>query len=273
MVGRLDSSRFNPLRDRSGDIICLDAQGPISTDNALFRHKDIEELRDEDEEDPSSWEAGQARPQLRQARWQHSAAWSTAPAFAIGDHGHHQLYGSARPIFLDVGAGATRERGDDGVQADSVRIRMSKDPGHIFGRHHALRRDRRGRGRCGAEVSLARSSSWCASKAPMSNSARDHGRFWPAHSQCRQSGGCRPEDRQGRQGGCVMAVLVHSKYQGSSARASPAPRARSIRNRRWPTAPRWSAASPPVRRHAPYHLPVFNNRRRSGACHRGRCSA
>jgi succinyl-CoA synthetase beta subunit len=35
-------------------VIALDAKW-ISTDNALYRHKDIQEYRDLDEEDPPKW--------------------------------------------------------------------------------------------------------------------------------------------------------------------------------------------------------------------------
>ena len=40
----------------SGDVIALDAKMNFD-DNALFRHPDIEELRDESEEDPAEIEA------------------------------------------------------------------------------------------------------------------------------------------------------------------------------------------------------------------------
>ena len=56
-----------------------------------------------------------------------------------------------------------------------------------------------------------------------------------------------------------MAILVDENTR-SSARASPAARAPSTPNRPSPTAPRWSAASPPARA-ATSHLglPVFNS--------------
>ena len=49
---------INPLVvTKDGNVICLDAKINFD-DNALFRHKDIAELRDLDEEDPD----GGARP-------------------------------------------------------------------------------------------------------------------------------------------------------------------------------------------------------------------
>ncbi|NBP74207.1 MAG: succinate--CoA ligase subunit beta, partial [Alphaproteobacteria bacterium] len=55
----LDASivEINPLVvTGSGDVIALDAKMNFD-DNALFRHKDVAELRDEDEEDPTELEA------------------------------------------------------------------------------------------------------------------------------------------------------------------------------------------------------------------------
>ena len=57
-------------------------------DNALFRHPDIEELRDEHEEDPPSSKP-EERAELRGARWRNrlhgERRWPRH-----GDHGHHQ---------------------------------------------------------------------------------------------------------------------------------------------------------------------------------------
>ena len=49
---------INPLVvTGAGDVIALDAKMNFD-DNALYRHKDVEEMRDEDEEDPAELEAG-----------------------------------------------------------------------------------------------------------------------------------------------------------------------------------------------------------------------
>src|SRR3546814_12724715 len=55
----LDASvvEINPLVvTGAGDVIALDAKMNFD-DNALFRHKDVAEMRDEDEEDPMELEA------------------------------------------------------------------------------------------------------------------------------------------------------------------------------------------------------------------------
>jgi hypothetical protein len=59
--------------------------------------------------------------------------------------------------------------------------------------------------------------------------------------------------------GLPMSVLIGAAKPKSSARASPAPRAPSTPNRPSPTAPRWSAASPPARAGQTHiGLPVFD---------------
>ena len=78
----LDASlvEINPLVvTGAGDVIALDAKMNFD-DNALFRHKDIQELRDEDEEDPAEREAA-ATTSTTSSSTARSAAWSTAPAW------------------------------------------------------------------------------------------------------------------------------------------------------------------------------------------------
>jgi len=107
----LDASivEINPLVvTGSGDIICLDAKVNFD-DNALFRHKDIEELRDEDEEDPSELEA--AKHGLNYVKLDGSIGCMVNGAgLAMATMDIIKLYGSAPANFLDVGGGATRER-------------------------------------------------------------------------------------------------------------------------------------------------------------------
>jgi succinyl-CoA synthetase beta subunit len=100
---------INPLVvTGSGDIICLDAKINFD-DNALFRHKDIEELRDEDEEDPSELEA--AKHGLNYVKLDGSIGCMVNGAgLAMATMDIIKLYGSAPANFLDVGGGATRER-------------------------------------------------------------------------------------------------------------------------------------------------------------------
>ena len=107
----LDASivEINPLVvTGAGDIICLDAKLNFD-DNALFRHKDIEELRDEDEEDPAELEAG--KHGLNYVKLDGNIGCMVNGAgLAMATMDIIKLYGSSPANFLDVGGGATRER-------------------------------------------------------------------------------------------------------------------------------------------------------------------
>jgi succinyl-CoA synthetase beta subunit len=107
----LDASivEINPLVvTGSGDVICLDAKVNFD-DNALFRHKDIEELRDESEEDPRELEA--AKHGLNYVKLDGNIGCMVNGAgLAMATMDIIKLYGSSPANFLDVGGGATRER-------------------------------------------------------------------------------------------------------------------------------------------------------------------
>ena len=80
------STRWSSPSD--GDVLALDAKINFD-DNALFRHPELGELRDLDEEDPAEIEAKQARPQLHLARRQHRLHGQRRRP-RDGDDGHHQ---------------------------------------------------------------------------------------------------------------------------------------------------------------------------------------
>ena len=107
----LDASivEINPLVvTGAGDIICLDAKVNFD-DNALFRHKDIEELRDADEEDPSELEA--AKHGLNYVKLDGNIGCMVNGAgLAMATMDIIKLYGGEPANFLDVGGGATKER-------------------------------------------------------------------------------------------------------------------------------------------------------------------
>ncbi len=107
----LDASMMevNPLVVTGDDaIIALDAKMNFD-DNALFRHKDIEELRDEDEEDPAELEA--ARHELNYIKLDGNIGCMVNGAgLAMSTMDIIKLYGGTPANFLDVGGGATKER-------------------------------------------------------------------------------------------------------------------------------------------------------------------
>ena len=107
----LDASlaEINPLVvTASGDVVALDAKMNFD-DNALFRHPDIAELRDEDEEDPAELEA--SKHDLNYIRLDGNIGCMVNGAgLAMATMDILKLYGGDPANFLDVGGGATAER-------------------------------------------------------------------------------------------------------------------------------------------------------------------
>jgi succinyl-CoA synthetase beta subunit len=100
---------INPLVvTGAGDVMALDAKINFD-DNALFRHKDVEELRDPDEEDPAELEA--AKHSLNYIKLDGSIGCMVNGAgLAMATMDIIKLYGGSPANFLDVGGGATKER-------------------------------------------------------------------------------------------------------------------------------------------------------------------
>ena len=100
---------INPLviTDK-GDVICLDAKINFD-DNALYRHKDVQELHDPNEQDPAELEA--AKYDLNFIKLDGSIGCLVNGAgLAMATMDIIKLYGSSPANFLDVGGGATPER-------------------------------------------------------------------------------------------------------------------------------------------------------------------
>jgi succinyl-CoA synthetase beta subunit len=100
---------INPLVvTGAGDVIALDAKMNFD-DNALYRHADLEALRDLDEEDPAETEA--AKYALNYVKLDGEIGCMVNGAgLAMATMDIIKLYGSAPANFLDVGGGATKER-------------------------------------------------------------------------------------------------------------------------------------------------------------------
>ena len=107
----LDASivEINPLVvTKAGEVMALDAKMNFD-DNALFRHKEVEELRDESEEEPAELEA--AKHGLNYIKLDGNIGCMVNGAgLAMATMDIIKLYGGAPANFLDVGGGATRER-------------------------------------------------------------------------------------------------------------------------------------------------------------------
>jgi len=129
---QLDASmvEINPLVvTGEGDVIALDAKMNFDS-NALYRHPDVEELRDEDEEDPAELEA--AKHELNYIKLDGTIGCMVNGAgLAMATMDIIKLYGGEPANFLDVGGGATKERvteafkiilGDSNVEGILVNI-------------------------------------------------------------------------------------------------------------------------------------------------------
>jgi succinyl-CoA synthetase beta subunit len=100
---------INPLVvTGDGQLIALDAKLGFD-DNALYRHKDVAAMRDEDEEDPTELEAG--RHELNYVKLDGDIGCMVNGAgLAMATMDIIKLRGGSPANFLDVGGGATKER-------------------------------------------------------------------------------------------------------------------------------------------------------------------
>jgi succinyl-CoA synthetase beta subunit len=100
---------INPLVvTTAGDVVALDAKMNFD-DNGLYRHKDLEALRDVDEEDPAETEAAKYALNYVKLDGQIGCMVNGA-GLAMATMDIIKLYGAAPANFLDVGGGATKER-------------------------------------------------------------------------------------------------------------------------------------------------------------------
>jgi succinyl-CoA synthetase beta subunit len=105
-------AEVNPLAvTKKGDVVVLDAKFDFD-DNALFRHKDIEALRDLAEENPVEVRAGKASLNFIQLDGTvgclvNGAGLAMATMDIVNHHG--KQFGVGPANFLDVGGGVTAE--------------------------------------------------------------------------------------------------------------------------------------------------------------------
>jgi len=99
----------NPLVvTKAGKLVCLDAKVNFE-DNALFRHKDVAELRDVGEEDPAEVEASKYDLNYVKLDGQIGCMVNGA-GLAMATMDIIKLYGLEPANFLDVGGGASKEK-------------------------------------------------------------------------------------------------------------------------------------------------------------------
>jgi succinyl-CoA synthetase beta subunit len=100
---------INPLVvTKDGTLVCLDAKMNFDS-NALYRHKDIVEMRDLEEEDPAEIHASKFDLNYIKLDGQIGCMVNGA-GLAMATMDIIKLYGSAPANFLDVGGGATKEK-------------------------------------------------------------------------------------------------------------------------------------------------------------------
>ncbi len=100
---------INPLiLTKEKKVVCLDAKVNFD-DNALFRHREIVDLRDLNEEDPAEIEA--SKHDLAYIKLEGSIGCMVNGAgLAMATMDIIKLYGSEPANFLDVGGGASKEK-------------------------------------------------------------------------------------------------------------------------------------------------------------------
>ena len=100
---------INPLVvTKAGQVVCLDAKVNFD-DNAMYRHPDMQALRDPDEEDSTEREA--AKYDLNYIKLDGSIGCMVNGAgLAMATMDIIKLYGSEPANFLDVGGGASKEK-------------------------------------------------------------------------------------------------------------------------------------------------------------------
>ena len=105
----MEMLEINPLVvTGSGDLKCLDAKMGFDG-NALYRHKDIAELRDETEEDPKELAASKFDLNYIALDGEIGCMVNGA-GLAMATMDIIKLYGAEPANFLDVGGGATKEK-------------------------------------------------------------------------------------------------------------------------------------------------------------------
>ena len=178
----------------AGEVVALDAKVSFD-DNALFRHPELEKLRDEAEEDPKELEA--AKYDLNYIALDGKIGCMVNGAgLAMATMDIIKLYGASPANFLDVGGGATKER----VTA-AFKIILS-DPNvegilvNIFG--GIMRCDVIAEGVVAAarEVSLSRAAGGAPRGHQRGAGQGDPGQIRPADHRRRQPGRRRAEGRR-----------------------------------------------------------------------------
>ncbi len=140
---------INPLViTKDGSVICLDAKMSFD-DNGLFRHPEIREMRDPNEEDPAESEA--AKFDLSYVHLDGNIGCMVNGAgLAMATMDIVKYYGAEPANFLDVGGGANSQKVAAAFRILLADERVKAVLVNIFGGIMPVRRSRSRRGRRGA---------------------------------------------------------------------------------------------------------------------------
>ena len=139
-------AEINPLiLTKDGRVIALDAKLNFDS-NALFRHPEIVELRDLDEEDPAEVEASEFDLSYIQLDGNIGCLVNGAGT-GDGDDGHDQALRRRAGQLSRRRWRCHGREGDRSVQADAAQSGAEGDPRQHLRRHHEVRHDRRRRDR------------------------------------------------------------------------------------------------------------------------------
>ena len=133
----------NPLVvTQTGELIALDAKVNLD-DNALYRHADLESLRDMSQEDQREAEA-KAHELSYISLDGNIGCMVNGAGLAMATMDLVKLHGGQPANFLDVGGGATAERVAEAFKLILSDTKVKRGSGEHLRRHRALRSDRRG---------------------------------------------------------------------------------------------------------------------------------
>jgi hypothetical protein len=210
---------INPLaQTEQGELLVLDAKVGFDA-NAMFRHHDLEALRDESEEDPMERRGGRSTTSPTSSWTAISAAWSTAPASRWRRWTSSSSMAPSPPISRRRRRRLEGE-GDRGVQDHPLRSGGEGHIGQHLRRDHALRHHRRGHRRGGAGDRARRASGGAARRHQCRGRQGDPRRQRPRDRAGRRSGRCGAQDRRRGEGSGVTDCPSPSRGEGGARRAA-----------------------------------------------------
>ena len=221
---RLDCSlvEINPaVLTVESELLALDAKMSFD-DNALFRHRDLAELRDLAEEEPAEVRAGEAGLSYVKLDGNIGCLVNGA-GLAMSTMDLIQLHGGQPANFLDVGGGANVQQVDRGLAHPPCRRQRPGRAGQHLRRHHAVHHHRPGAGRGLALRRLHRAAGRAVGRDGSGDGLPHPGRKRAEHRHGGRFDRRRPKAVAAAQGRTAMSILVdrHTRVlcQGITGRA------------------------------------------------------